>query len=86
MILGYKYAYSPLTHIIRSARFGMWDGYMITLTRCLGSEDEKGKEVEDEFHSGLNIFHLMCIFDQQHMLEWVALQSKISMTWLDVAR
>ena len=48
---------------------------MITSIRCLGAEDEKGKAVEDEFHTGLNIFHLMCIFDQQQMLEWVALQS-----------
>ena len=78
MILGYKYAYSPLTHIIRSVRFGSHlngRGIKITLIRCLGAEDEKGKEMEDEFHSGLNIFHLMCIFDQQHMLEWVASQS-----------
>ena len=31
--------------------------------------------IEEAFHIGLNIIHLMCIFDQQHMLEWVASQS-----------
>ena len=45
--------------------------------RCIGAEEEKELAIEDEeaFHIGLNIIHLMCIFDQQHMLEWVASQS-----------
>ena len=45
------------------------------MARCLAAGDENGREMDDEFHTGLNIIHLMCIFDQQQMLEWVASQS-----------